>query len=104
MRSEFISAMLLDFQVKVHAGPRLARALPFGPVPAKSLRHEYGQLECAMELVEDVDDAIRHIHAHGSSHTDSIITEDGETIMSVHQWLYHDLFAKVFLSQRVVTD
>jgi len=62
--------------VKVHAGPRLARALPFGPVPAKSLRHEYGQLECAMELVEDVDDAIRHIHAHGSSHTDSIITED----------------------------
>jgi len=62
--------------VLVHAGPRLSRALPFGPIPAKSLKIEYSDLECAMEIVDGVDDAIRHIHAHGSSHTDVIITED----------------------------
>ena len=64
--------------MRVHAGPRLAKALPFGPVPAKSLKIEYGGLECAMEVVDDVEDAIRHINVHGSSHTDSVITESGE--------------------------
>ncbi|XP_065649444.1 delta-1-pyrroline-5-carboxylate synthase isoform X3 [Hydra vulgaris] len=65
--------------VTVHAGPRLCRALPFGPVPAKSLNVEYNQLECAMELVDGVDDAVRHIHEYGSSHTDAIVTENKES-------------------------
>ena len=60
-----------------HAGPRLSRQLPFGPVPAKNLRKEYSSLECAIELVDDVNDAIEHIEAHGSSHTDTIVTENG---------------------------
>jgi gamma-glutamyl phosphate reductase len=30
-----------------------------------------------MEVVDDVDDAINHINKYGSSHTDTIITEDG---------------------------
>lgn len=67
---------LKEHNVLVHAGPRLARTLPFGPVPAKSLKVEYSNLECAVELVDGVDDAIRHIHAHGSSHTDVVITEN----------------------------
>ena len=65
------------YQVLVHAGPRLAKALPFGPVPAKSLRVEYSSLECAMELVDDVEDAIQHVNRHGSSHTDAVITTNG---------------------------
>ena len=65
------------FKVTAHAGPRLSRELPFGPVPAKTLRKEYSSLECAIELVDDVDDAISHIESHGSSHTDAIITENG---------------------------
>eukprot|EP00794_Sanderia_malayensis_P005426 gene5426-6105_t len=70
---------LRDNNVDVHAGPRLAKALPFGPVPAKTLKVEYGGLECAMEVVDDVEDAIRHINVHGSSHTDSIITGNERT-------------------------
>ncbi|XP_066913761.1 delta-1-pyrroline-5-carboxylate synthase-like [Clytia hemisphaerica] len=70
---------LKNNNVKAHAGPRLSRELPFGPVPAHSLRKEYSDMECAIELVENVDDAIKHIENHGSSHTDSIITENEAT-------------------------
>lgn len=70
---------LKEHNVIVHAGPRLSRALPFGPVPAKSLKVEYSSLECAVEVVDGVDDAIRHILAHGSSHTDAIVTDNEET-------------------------
>ena len=31
-----------------------------------------------MEIVDDVEDAVSHIHANGSSHTDAIITENGK--------------------------
>lgn len=65
--------------VVVHPAPRLSKALPFGPVPAKSLHKEYSALECTMEVVDDVKDAIRHINKYGSSHTDVIITDDDET-------------------------
>jgi len=70
---------LKNSNVKAHAGPRLSHELPFGPVPAHSLRKEYSDMECAIELVENVDDAIKHIENHGSSHTDSIITENEAT-------------------------
>lgn len=63
----------------VHPGPRLAKALPFGPMPATSLQKEYSALECTMEVVDNVNDAIDHIHKHGSSHTDAIVTENGKS-------------------------
>ncbi|KAI8421885.1 hypothetical protein MSG28_009817 [Choristoneura fumiferana] len=64
--------------VKINAGPKLSNHLTFGPLPAKSMRHEYGSLECCIEIVKDLDDAVDHIHKYGSSHTDVIITENGE--------------------------
>ncbi|XP_073955731.1 delta[1]-pyrroline-5-carboxylate synthase isoform X2 [Choristoneura fumiferana] len=62
--------------VKINAGPKLSNHLTFGPSPAKSMRHEYGSLECCIEIVKDLDDAVDHIHKYGSSHTDVIITEN----------------------------
>ncbi|XP_060076959.1 delta-1-pyrroline-5-carboxylate synthase-like [Ylistrum balloti] len=62
--------------VKIYAGPRLANKIKFGPPLAKSMHIEYGDLAMTMELVDDVDDAIAHINKYGSSHTDSIVTDN----------------------------
>jgi len=43
------------------------------------MRTEYGALECTIEVVSDVDDAISHIHKYGSNHTDVIVTEHAST-------------------------
>ena len=44
---------------------------------AVSLRNEYGGLECTVELVNNLQEAIDTINTHGSAHTDAIITKDG---------------------------
>ena len=40
---------------------------------------EYGELALSIGIVDSIDAAIEHIHAHGSSHTESILTEDMKT-------------------------
>ncbi|XP_050348585.1 delta-1-pyrroline-5-carboxylate synthase isoform X2 [Nymphalis io] len=71
--------MLKHEGVKIHAGPRLASQLTFGPPAARTMKHEYGSLECCVEIVKDMDEAIDHIHKFGSSHTDVIVTENETT-------------------------
>ncbi|XP_056153147.1 delta-1-pyrroline-5-carboxylate synthase [Lampris incognitus] len=71
--------MLRNERVKIHAGPRFASYLTFSPSEAKSLRTEYGDLECCMEVVDSTEDAVDHIHKYGSSHTDVIVTENEDT-------------------------
>ena len=38
--------------------------------------HEFLDLVMAVHVVENMDEAIRHIHRYGSAHTDAIVTED----------------------------
>uniref|UniRef100_A0A3Q4HBA4 Delta-1-pyrroline-5-carboxylate synthase n=1 Tax=Neolamprologus brichardi TaxID=32507 RepID=A0A3Q4HBA4_NEOBR len=71
--------MLRTEQVKIHAGPRFASYLTFSPSEVKSLRTEYGDLECCIEVVDSMQEAVDHIHKYGSSHTDVIVTENEET-------------------------
>ena len=40
---------------------------------------EYLDAICAVKLVDGIDEAMAHIAAHGSHHTDAIVTEDGAT-------------------------
>ncbi|XP_009305062.1 delta-1-pyrroline-5-carboxylate synthase isoform X2 [Danio rerio] len=71
--------MLRTEQVKIHAGPKFASYLTFSPSEVKSLRTEYGDLECCIEVVDSMQEAIDHIHKYGSSHTDVIVTENENT-------------------------
>lgn len=66
--------------VKLYSGPKLNQTLTFGPPAAKSMKHEYGSLECCIEVVKSTEDAIHHIHQYGSSHTDAIVSENSETV------------------------
>jgi glutamate-5-semialdehyde dehydrogenase len=46
--------------------------------PAEELDwdREYGEKILSIKIVNDLDEAIAHIHAHGSGHTEAILTED----------------------------
>jgi delta-1-pyrroline-5-carboxylate synthetase len=75
--------------VTVNVGPKLAQRLDEAPSlkglkKAPTLKLEYSELECAVEIVDSIQDAINHVHKHGSSHTDSIVTEDTE---AAEKWL-----------------
>jgi delta-1-pyrroline-5-carboxylate synthetase len=60
--------------VAVNGGARAAGVLSLPTAPA--LRHEYSAPEITVEIVAGMDEAIEHVHAYGSGHTESIITED----------------------------
>lgn len=62
--------------VKINSGPTLTQMLTFGPPAAKTMKYEYGSLECCIEIVKNMEEAINHIHTYGSSHTDVIVTEN----------------------------
>lgn len=65
--------------VTVHRGDVCtgsAAALDASLPPAPSPRHEYGTLDVTVEVVGDMQEAIDHIHAYGSGHTECIVTED----------------------------
>lgn len=81
MKSDFfnnVCTMLKNEGVKIYSGKTLGQNLTFGPPLAKTMKHEYGSLECCIEVVDDTEAAINHIHRFGSSHTDVIVTEDGK--------------------------
>ena len=64
--------------------------LTFGPPLAKSLKHEYGSLECCIEVVKGFDEAVEHIHTYGSGHTEVIVTENSKLFNNY--WLSRKLY------------
>lgn len=72
--------MLKREGVKIYSGPKLNQTLTFGPPLVKTMKHEYGSLDCCIEVVKSTSDAIEHIHRFGSSHTDVIVSENLETV------------------------
>lgn len=67
-----MQAALREAGISVLGGDRAAPRMGLGPAP--SARIEYGSNTLTLELVASMDEAIDHIHAHGSSHTEAIIT------------------------------
>jgi len=65
---------LQDAGVTIHGGEKASTILSLPIAP--SARVEWGTLDVTVELVGGLDEAIDHIHANGSGHTECIITED----------------------------
>lgn len=77
---QFVSRLLERLQEKkiaVHGDDRV-RALSDNVQPVADWHCEYGVPEIAVGVVDSIDAAIDHVHAHGSAHTESILTEDPE--------------------------
>jgi delta-1-pyrroline-5-carboxylate synthetase len=73
-RAQIILNALREAKVALYGGPRAHRALDLEPAP--SLSHEYSDLAATIEIVDDLERAIEHIHTYGSGHTEAILTED----------------------------
>lgn len=78
-----IAAPLAEKNVEIHADPRAYEALK-GYYPADLLVHatdedwdrEWMDYKMGVRTVDDIDEAIAHIAAHGSGHSECIVTED----------------------------
>jgi delta-1-pyrroline-5-carboxylate synthetase len=73
-------AILIALQkagVKVYVGPQAEKHSLFAGLPkAKSFSIEYGTKELTLELVDGIEQAVNHINAHSSGHTECIVTEN----------------------------
>ena len=76
-----LSGEFIRHGVKVHADER-ACPLMKDSVPAvpEDWDTEYLALECAVKVVDSLDEAISHIAAHSSHHTDAIVSENKDAI------------------------
>jgi len=72
--------MLIDAGCEVRGDDAVQRAdARVKPATDQDWDTEYLDAVIAAKVVDDVDDAITHIHEHGSHHTDAIVAEDAET-------------------------
>jgi len=72
---------LRDSDVTIYGGERAAHAL--GLPPAPETKFEYGLKALTLEIVSGLEEAIDHIHAYGSSHTESIVTGQIYTLHAI---------------------
>jgi gamma-glutamyl phosphate reductase len=68
--------------VSVLGGERAVKQMGLDAAPAA--KHEYGSLALTLELVSSMEEAISHIHAFGSGHTEAIITGDSPHLIIFH--------------------
>ncbi len=67
---------LLDAGVEVRTEGELLRVAGTVAAAPEDWGREFLDMTCAVRLVDGLDEAIAHIEAHGSQHTDAILTED----------------------------
>src|SRR3984893_9861998 len=81
---EFLPKMIARFQVaggEVRGCARtiaLAQSGDLVPACEEDWATEYSDLVISIKIVDSVEDAIKHIDAYGSAHTEAIVTEDRE--------------------------
>ncbi len=66
--------------VELRADERAQAAVPAArPAGDTDFDTEFGDLILAVKVVDSFEEAVDHIHRHGSAHTDAIVTEDAAT-------------------------
>jgi len=75
---ESLLTAMIDQKVELRGCPETVKILPDIIVPAKEedFDTEYLDLKCSVRVVDSIDDAIVHIHRHGSEHSECIVTSD----------------------------
>ena len=69
----------VENNVKIHADAQSMKYLETAiPMVSGDEKNEYLDKECNIIAVEDVKEAVEHINAYGSHHTDAILTESEE--------------------------
>ena len=78
-----IGAALRRAGVTMRACPRSLPLLGEGAMAAapEDFGHEFHDLVLAVKVVDDMDDALDHIHRYGSNHTEVILTENHDRAM-----------------------
>ena len=72
-----IGKRLLDSGVTLHADDAIRELVPEAlPATDKDWATEYLSLEIALKTVDDLDEALEHIRAYSTHHTESILTSD----------------------------
>ena len=65
--------------VEIRACPRTLKLIPFAkPATEQDWSEEYLDLIIAIKIVDNVDDAIKHINTYGTKHSDAIITSNSQ--------------------------
>ena len=80
--SEFLPGLVERYEaagVELRGDAATREIVDIGEATEADWRTEYGDLELSIKLVSDVYDAIEHVNANGSKHTESILTENAET-------------------------
>lgn len=75
---ESLLRAMTDQKVELRGCPETVKILPDIIISAKEedFDTEYLDLICSVRVVDSVDDAIVHIHRHGSEHSECIVTSD----------------------------
>lgn len=75
-----VAAALRDAGVTLHADERIRAALPASiesePATDEDWGTEYMDLDLAVAMVDSLDDAVKHIRAWSTGHTEAILTND----------------------------
>jgi glutamate-5-semialdehyde dehydrogenase len=74
-----VGAALIEHGVRLKADEEARAVLPAAePATGADWGREWGDLTLAVRTVGSLEEAIDHIHRHGSAHTDAIVTADPE--------------------------
>lgn len=71
-----IETELKKYNVEIVGCEETQKIINVNPATEEDWKTEYLDYKLSIKVVDDVDDAIRHINKYGSKHTDSIITKN----------------------------